>query len=405
MTNEQLLIMQHTKPDLDHEHQLQQPHPHLSHNSSNKSSSYSTKMLLSSTTTTTNDEDDNNTNAMHRMTDKATNELVSSLYSRDDSGDDSCSIYEDTKIVYQIDNDTASDQKRNKKQHLQQDNKQLENTSSSNYDFNSRKKLLMHSGTVSNTSASECYNSIASGVFISTNDDNPAKNHIIDMSGNPANVLNTNASLTNNNNSSSSANTAIVNANKNLYYESLKDHANMNTIDMNHHHHHRDNNVDEMLKHEENMSLLDLHDASHLSNHHSHNQHHSHHNYHQHHHGHHHPHVATTRADSVQQNRGGRAGIDINHDADSLSNGSEKNKKVIVRVVTVFSMIFFIVCFAMVAFTLRMSEQIDEESRPSFFVVVAFFYMLDVLSFWVVYFSLKSLKSEICVRKYKRKRD
>ncbi len=42
-----------------------------------------------------------------------------------------------------------------------------------------------------------------------------------------------------------------------------------------------------------------------------------------------------------------------NPNADASSAQSDKNKKIIVRVVTVVSAIFFIVCFAMVAFTLR----------------------------------------------------
>jgi hypothetical protein len=42
-----------------------------------------------------------------------------------------------------------------------------------------------------------------------------------------------------------------------------------------------------------------------------------------------------------------------NPNADASSEQSDKNKKIIVRVVTVVSAIFFIVCFAMVAFTLR----------------------------------------------------
>lgn len=53
-------------------------------------------------------------------------------------------------------------------------------------------------------------------------------------------------------------------------------------------------------------------------------------------------------------------------DAESLSEGSDKKKKIIVRVVTLVSAFFFIICFAMIAFTLRMSEQIDEEIRKSY---------------------------------------
>lgn len=52
---------------------------------------------------------------------------------------------------------------------------------------------------------------------------------------------------------------------------------------------------------------------------------------------------------------------------DSLSNTSESKKKIIVRIVTVFSVIFFLMCFAMIAFTLRMSEKIDAESKLNLF--------------------------------------
>lgn len=51
---------------------------------------------------------------------------------------------------------------------------------------------------------------------------------------------------------------------------------------------------------------------------------------------------------------------------DSLSTLSDKKKKVIVRIVTIFSVIFFLICFAMIAFTLRMSEKIDAQSNLSF---------------------------------------
>lgn len=48
---------------------------------------------------------------------------------------------------------------------------------------------------------------------------------------------------------------------------------------------------------------------------------------------------------------------------DSLSTLSDKKKKIIVRIVTIFSIIFFLICFAMIAFTLRMSEKIDAQSN------------------------------------------
>ena len=49
---------------------------------------------------------------------------------------------------------------------------------------------------------------------------------------------------------------------------------------------------------------------------------------------------------------------------DSVSTAlSDQKKKVVVRVVTIVSVVFFLVCFAMIAFTLRMSEKIDEQSN------------------------------------------
>lgn len=51
---------------------------------------------------------------------------------------------------------------------------------------------------------------------------------------------------------------------------------------------------------------------------------------------------------------------------DSLSTLSDKKKKVIVRIVTIFSVIFFLICFAMIAFTLRMSEKIDAQIRKGY---------------------------------------
>ena len=48
---------------------------------------------------------------------------------------------------------------------------------------------------------------------------------------------------------------------------------------------------------------------------------------------------------------------------DTLSNQSEKRKQIIVKIVTVFSVLFFVICFAMIAFTLRMSERIDAEGK------------------------------------------
>ena len=48
---------------------------------------------------------------------------------------------------------------------------------------------------------------------------------------------------------------------------------------------------------------------------------------------------------------------------DSISNLSERKKRIIVRVVTIFSIILFIICVGMIAITLRMSEKIDEKSK------------------------------------------
>ena len=47
---------------------------------------------------------------------------------------------------------------------------------------------------------------------------------------------------------------------------------------------------------------------------------------------------------------------------DSLSNLSERKKRIIVRVVTIFSIIMFLICFGMIALTLRLSENIDAKS-------------------------------------------
>lgn len=60
---------------------------------------------------------------------------------------------------------------------------------------------------------------------------------------------------------------------------------------------------------------------------------------------------------------------------DSISILSEKRKKVIVRIVTIFSIIFFLICFAMIAFTLRMSEKIDAQSK---FLNTKIFFLLSV---------------------------
>ncbi len=51
---------------------------------------------------------------------------------------------------------------------------------------------------------------------------------------------------------------------------------------------------------------------------------------------------------------------------DSLvSSKSEFKKRIIVRVVTVFAVVMFLICFGMIALTLRMSELIDEKSNST----------------------------------------
>ncbi len=52
---------------------------------------------------------------------------------------------------------------------------------------------------------------------------------------------------------------------------------------------------------------------------------------------------------------------------DSLSTLSERKKRIIVRIVTIFSIILFLICFGMIALTLRMSEKIDAQSNFFFF--------------------------------------
>jgi hypothetical protein len=76
---------------------------------------------------------------------------------------------------------------------------------------------------------------------------------------------------------------------------------------------------------------------------------------------------------------------------DSLSNTSETKKKIIVRIVTIFSVIFFLMCFAMIAFTLRMSEKIDAESR------FLCFYVLFIYLFYLLknYTKIKSARNTI----------
>lgn len=63
---------------------------------------------------------------------------------------------------------------------------------------------------------------------------------------------------------------------------------------------------------------------------------------------------------------------------DSLSTLSDKKKKVIVRIVTVFSVIFFLICFAMIAFTLRMSEKIDAQSKRDWKQLLTLLWILNI---------------------------
>lgn len=60
---------------------------------------------------------------------------------------------------------------------------------------------------------------------------------------------------------------------------------------------------------------------------------------------------------------GNRSNSYIPQADDSVSTLSDKKKKIIVRIVTIFSIVFFLICFAMIAFTLRMSEKIDAQSN------------------------------------------
>jgi hypothetical protein len=73
----------------------------------------------------------------------------------------------------------------------------------------------------------------------------------------------------------------------------------------------------------------------------------------------------------------GRAGRSTTYNAqmvDSLSTLSDKKKKVVVKIVTIFSIIFFLICFAMIAFTLRMSEKIDAQCKNyNLFFKIIFF--------------------------------
>ena len=48
--------------------------------------------------------------------------------------------------------------------------------------------------------------------------------------------------------------------------------------------------------------------------------------------------------------------------ADTDSTLSDEKKKIVVKIVTIVSVVFFLLCFSMIVYTLRMSEKIDEQS-------------------------------------------
>ncbi len=52
---------------------------------------------------------------------------------------------------------------------------------------------------------------------------------------------------------------------------------------------------------------------------------------------------------------------------ENTSTKSDCKKRIIVRAVTIFAVILFLICFGMIALTLRMSEIIDEKSMETFF--------------------------------------
>jgi len=78
---------------------------------------------------------------------------------------------------------------------------------------------------------------------------------------------------------------------------------------------------------------------------------------------------------------------------DSISILSEKRKKVIVRIVTIFSVIFFLICFAMIAFTLRMSEKIDAQSKFLKPIKENFSYL--ILKIYLVSYHLKKYERNL----------
>jgi hypothetical protein len=77
--------------------------------------------------------------------------------------------------------------------------------------------------------------------------------------------------------------------------------------------------------------------------------------------------VVTPLANNDGTTRGGRSTTYNAQMVDSLSTMSDKQNKIVVRIVTIFSVIFFLICFAMIAFTLRMSEKIDQQCKYLFY--------------------------------------
>jgi hypothetical protein len=62
---------------------------------------------------------------------------------------------------------------------------------------------------------------------------------------------------------------------------------------------------------------------------------------------------------------------------DSMSSLDSRVQKRVVNVITVTSVLFFTVCFLMIAFTLRYSEYVDEKSRQ----LVGFIFELKAVSY------------------------
>jgi hypothetical protein len=181
----------------------------------------------------------------------------------------SASLYSD-KLYFSGDDDSSSIFYENNSKNTSDVNHDDKRNTSSNYDYNSRKELLMQSITTSNISVSNCF---------STNSEN---------------------------------------------------NQNFNTTDIR----------NEILFKDQATTIFIDFDENNLA--------------------------TTYRGGSTLNNQIGNNINNQNNNEDRSSEHSDKNKKIIVRVVTVVSAVFFIICFAMVAFTLRMSEKIDEESKSCF---------------------------------------